>query len=151
MKSNYGILWILTGFFVVATGLYIGWSYVDNPEAWGGDGFGGTYPEGFWVGSITLLLTGILCALIAWYLQKGHRKQGGELPEDRYDADIDDGDPELGHFSPWSWWPIMLAGSASLFVVGLAVGVWLMFYAVPLLLISLVGWVNEYSRGNFGH
>ncbi|WEK62914.1 MAG: cytochrome c oxidase subunit 4 [Candidatus Microbacterium colombiense] len=35
---------------------------------------------------------------------------------------MDDGDPELGEFSPWSWWPIVLAGSAAVFVVGLAVG-----------------------------
>ena len=54
--------------------------------------------------------------LIAFYLGRVHRAQGGELPEDRLDANIDDGDAEQGHFSPWSWWPIMLASAAALMV-----------------------------------
>ena len=51
-----------------------------------------------------------------------HKAQGGELPEDILTADIDDGDPELGEFSPWSWWPIVLALSAAIVFIGLAVG-----------------------------
>lgn len=78
-----------------------------------------------------------------------HKEQGGELPEDRLDANIDDGDAELGFFSPWSWWPIVLAGGAALAFLGLAVGFWITFIAVPLALIGLVGWVFEYYRGNF--
>ena len=53
----------------------------------------------------------VLSAFIAFYLGRVHREQGAELPEDRLDANIDDGDAELGFFSPWSWWPIMLAAS----------------------------------------
>lgn len=34
------------------------------------------------------------------------------------DANIDDGDPEIGHFSPWSWWPILSAGSIAIMFVG---------------------------------
>ena len=45
--------------------------------------------------------------LIAFYLGRVHNAQGGELPEDILTSDIDDGDPELGEFSPWSWWPIV--------------------------------------------
>ena len=77
------------------------------------------------------------------------REQNGELPEDRLDANIDDGDAELGFFSPWSWWPILLAGWAALAFLGLAVGPWITFIGVPLALICLVGWVYEYYRGNF--
>ena len=50
---------------------------------------------------------------------------GSVWPEDRLDASIDDGDPELGHFSPWSWWPLILAISATLGFLGFAVGVWI--------------------------
>ena len=50
-------------------------------------------------------LSGALSVLIAFYLARIHKRQGGELPEDRLDANIDDGDAEQGHFSPWSWWP----------------------------------------------
>ena len=86
---------------------------------------------------------------IAFYLGRVHSAQGGELPEDRLDANIDDGDPESGFFSPWSWWPIMLAGSAALLFLGLAVGIWICFIAVGIGLIALVGWVYEYYRGLF--
>jgi hypothetical protein len=73
------------------------------------------------------------------------------LIEDREDSDIDDGDPELGEFSPWSWWPIFLAFGASVVVLGLCVGFnfWLSFIALPLVLVGVVGWVYEYYRGNF--
>ncbi len=75
---------------------------------------------------------------------------GGVLPEDRLDAEIDDGDPEIGFFSPWSWWPVFLAGGIALATVGLAVGVWFSLYAIPLVLVGLVGWTYEYYRGYFG-
>ena len=71
-----------------------------------------------------MLLAAILSAFIAFYVGRSHAAQGGELPEDRLDANIDDGDPELGHFSPWSWWPVSLAFGAGLVILGLAVGFW---------------------------
>ncbi|NKF33177.1 cytochrome c oxidase subunit 4, partial [Pseudomonas sp. BGM005] len=64
-------------------------------------------------------------------------------------SDIDDGDPELGDFSPWSWWPLVLAGSAAVFVVGLAVGHFLLPIGLAIFVIAIVGWVYEYYRGNF--
>jgi hypothetical protein len=104
-----------------------------------------------WAGSLALLGSGILAAFIAYYLRLHYKKQGGALPEDRLHADIDDGDPELGEFSPWSWWPIALAGSIALTGLGLAIGFfyWLSFFAAPLILVSVVGLVMEYYRGNF--
>ena len=44
---------------------------------------------------------------------------------------------------------VFLAGAVSLAFLGLAAGIWIMFYAVPLALLGLVGWVYEYYRGNF--
>ena len=41
-------------------------------------------------------------------------------PEDYEDAEISDGAGELGFFSPHSWWPIMIALSASVTAVGVA-------------------------------
>jgi len=57
----------------------------------------------------------------------------------------------MGFFSPWSWWPVMLAASLSLMFLGMAVGFWVTFIGVGLVAISLVGWVYEYYRGNFAH
>jgi hypothetical protein len=138
MRANTILFWILAAFFGLSAAIYGFWGWVDETQP-------GLEPAGL----VALSLTTILAAFIAFYLGRVHRAQGAELPEDRLDANIDDGDAELGFFSPWSWWPIMLAGSAALLFLGLAIGFWIAFIAVPLGIISLVGWVYEYYRGNF--
>jgi hypothetical protein len=140
MRANAILFWILAVFMFLAAALYTFWSLIDPAHL-----------AVEWVGTVAIALTGVLSAFIAFYLGRLHATQGGELPEDRLDANIDDGDAEQGFFSPWSWWPIILAGSASLFVLGLAIGVWISFFAAGFLLISLVGWVYEYYRGYFSH
>ncbi|WP_157156021.1 MULTISPECIES: cytochrome c oxidase subunit 4 [unclassified Diaminobutyricimonas] len=137
MKANVVLYWVLCVFFVLVDVMYIIWAleYYDGQLEW--------------AGAIALGLAAALAAFLAFYLGKVHRSQGGELPEDRVDANIDDGDPELGHFSPWSWWPITLAGAASLIMLGLAVGFWIIWIGVALTIVALVGWVYEYYRGSF--
>ena len=130
--------WILAVFFYLSCAVYTVWSLVDP-----------FHLEVEWVGTIALGLCGTLFAFIAFYLAKGHRNQGGELVEDREDANIDDGDPEVGEFAPWSWWPLVLAAAAGLVLLGLAVGFWIAFFAAPLVLIAIVGWTYEFYRGNF--
>lgn len=136
MKANANIFWVITVFFIVVGVVYGWWTWYST----------GTLEA---AGTIALILVGLMGALIAFYISKVHRAQGGELPEDRLDANIDDGDPEVGFYSPWSWWPIMLAGSAALMFLGLGAGFWICFIAVGLGLVSLVGWVYEYYRGLF--
>ncbi|MEI5582391.1 MULTISPECIES: cytochrome c oxidase subunit 4 [unclassified Agromyces] len=145
MRTNVILFWVLTGFFVLAAAVYAFWSSIDGASRIANSFSPG--PE--WAGTVALALTAILSAFIAFYLGRVRKEQGGELPEDRLDANIDDGDAELGFFSPWSWWPILLAAGAGLAFLGLAVGFWITFIAVPLALIALVGWVYEYYRGNF--
>ena len=141
MRTNVGLWWMLSAFFLLLAVVYTGWSllyyqgdFVNRIE---------------WVGSTALLFTSIMSALIAYYVQHVHRAQGGELPEDVLTADIDDGDPELGEFSPWSWWPLVLAGSAAVAILGLAVGTFLMPIGLALFAVAIVGWVFEYYRGYF--
>jgi hypothetical protein len=136
MRTNVGLWWILVAFFLIVAGLYTGWNILVHGE-----------PE--WVGTVALLFTALMSALIAFYMQRVHRAQGGELPEDRLTADIDDGDPELGEYSPWSWWPIVLASSAALGMIGLAVGTWMMPIGIGVFVVAIVGWVYEYYRGYF--
>jgi hypothetical protein len=136
MKTNIALLWVLTVYFFVLAAVYTVWSLLDTGEV-------------EWAGSLAIGLSGGLAVFIAFYLQIQLKNQGGELPEDRLDAEIDDGDAEIGFYSPWSWWPIVLAAGAALAFLGLAVGVWVTFYAVPLVLIALVGWTYEYYRGYF--
>lgn len=142
MRTNASIFWFLAAFFWATTILYVVWGLLSNPgvEWW-------LAVE--WAGTVALLLSGALGAFVGFYLTLTYRNQGGELIEDREDSDIDDGDPEQGHFSPWSWWPFLLAGALAITFLGVAVGAWLSFIGVPLVLVCLIGWVYEYYRGNF--
>lgn len=138
MRANAILFWILSVFFILSAVAYTVWSLVDPMHG-----------KVEWVGTVALVLSAILAAFIAFYVGRSHASQGGELPEDRLDANIDDGDPELGHFSPWSWWPIALAAGAALVLLGLAVGFWICFIGVAFSLVCIVGWVFEYYRGYF--
>jgi hypothetical protein len=136
MRTNVGLWWILVVFFLIVSGVYTGWNLISHGAV-------------EWVGTVALLFTAFMSALIAFYMQRVHRAQGGELPEDVLTADIDDGDPELGEFSPWSWWPLVLAFSAALAMIGLAVGTWMMPIGIGVFVVAIVGWVYEYYRGYF--
>ena len=58
---------------------------------------------------------------------------------------------ELGTFAPMSWWPLPLGFAAALAFMALAVGWWLLFIAVGVGALSLVGWVFEFYRGEHAH
>ncbi|HEY0260330.1 MAG TPA: cytochrome c oxidase subunit 4 [Lacisediminihabitans sp.] len=138
MKTNATIFWILFGFLLFMDIVYVGWSLLDP-----------LHGKIEWAGTLSIGLAALLAAFLGFFFSRSDRATGGPLPEDRLDANIDDGDPELGFFSPWSWWPILLAAGAALLVMGLAIGVWIAFIGVAVTLVSLVGWVYEYYRGNF--
>ena len=142
MKTNVNLWWILTGFFLLVTAVYTGWNIIEHSsKPW--------YHAIEWVGTIALLFSAAMSVMIGFYVNRVHRAQGGELPEDTLTADIDDGDPEIGEFSPWSWWPLVLAFSAALGMIGLAVGYFLLPIAGAVFLVAIVGWVYEYYRGYF--
>jgi len=152
VSTNARLFWILSVFFAFIAVVYTVWTLLygaqDLAQDPGAGGDPGISIE--WAGSIGLLLAAVAAAFIAFYVGRANRSQGGQLlPEDRVDAEIDDGDAEQGHFSPWSWWPVTLAGALALMFLGLAVGVWIAFVGAGLLVIALVGWVFEYYRGNF--
>ena len=146
MRINAILFLIIALFFFLADVVYIVWSIISPvrpAENW--------YDGIEWVGAVAVGLSGVLAAFIAFYLARVHAGQGGELPEDRGDALIDDGEAEQGFFSPWSWWPVMVGGALALMFLGLAVGVWISFIGAAVLLISMLGWQYEYYRGNFAH
>jgi magnesium-transporting ATPase (P-type) len=145
MRANVILFWVIAIFFALMAVVYAFWSWSDPM----GTNIANHKPAIEWAGTVILSLTAVLGAFNAFYLGRVHRAQGAELPEDRLDANIDDGDPELGFFSPWSWWPVVLASSAALMFLGLAVGFWISFIAVVVFLVAIVGWVYEYYRGHF--
>ena len=137
MRTNDNLWWFLTGFSFFIAAVYAVWNIISH---------GGVE----WVGTVALVFMGLMSAMIGFYIGRLLKAQrGADLPEDSLTADIDDGDPEMGEFSPWSWWPIVLAGSAAIAAVGLAVGSWLVPIAFAIFAIAIVGWVYEYYRGYF--
>ena len=139
MKSNIVILLVLGAYFLLSGTAYIIWNILAGNE------FEAT-------GSLGLLLSAVLAGFIAFFLNMVNKSQGGILlPEDSLVADIDDADPNIGHFAPWSWWPLVLGFSVGLAFLGLAVGFWIIFLAIPFVLVAITGWTYEYYRGNFGH
>jgi len=142
VKSNVNLWWVLAGFFYLMAVVYTAWNIIEYPDrSW--------IHAVEWVGTVALLFTGFMATMIAFYVHRVHRAQGGALPEDVLTADIDDGDPEMGEFSPWSWWPLVLAFAASLFIIGLAVGHFLLPIGLGVFVVAIVGWVYEYYRGYF--
>lgn len=148
MRVNANLFWILGVFFLVSAVGYTVWSLID---------YANTPPQiepithqGVeWVGTVTITLGAVLSFFLAFYITITRRAQGGVLPEDSQVAAIDDGDPEIGHFSPWSWWPMFLALGLALMFLGLAIGTWIAFIGGPLAVIAIIGWQYEYYRGFF--
>lgn len=137
MKTNVNLLWVLTAFFIIATAGYVAWSWVY---------FG--YVEIIGTAVIGFLI--FLTSFIGFYLQSGMKK-GELLPEDRLDAEIEEGAGEVGFFAPWSWWPFYVSASAAVVFLALAVDWWLFFIGIGLSIIGIIGWVYEHSRGRFAH
>jgi len=142
VRANTNLWWLLAGFFGLVGVVYTGWNIIVQPEAQ-------LVNQIEWVGTVGLFFAALMAVLVAFYLGRVHNAQGGELPEDNLTADIDDGDPELGEFSPWSWWPIVLAFSAAVGMIGLAVGAWMFPIGLCIFVVAIVGWVYEYYRGYF--
>ncbi|KGM12954.1 cytochrome c oxidase subunit 4 [Cellulomonas bogoriensis] len=102
------------------------------------------------VGSTALLLTAGLTGMIGFYLWLVGRRIDPR-PEDDAFGEIEEGAGDLGVYSPGSWWPIAIAAAGAICFLGLAVGWWLFYIGSALTVITLVGWVYEFSRGQHAH
>jgi hypothetical protein len=101
-------------------------------------------------GTTALFLSVCLAFLIGFYLLFTGRR----LPpraEDVPDAEISDGTGELGFFSPHSWWPLITGMSAAVAALGVAIGWWLFLIGMLFVLLSAIGFVFEYYRGQYAH
>lgn len=99
-----------------------------------------------WAGTVCLVFGALMGLLVAFYLEVTHR-QLGTRPEDHGDALIEEGAGDLGHFSPHSVWPISLAFSAVMGLIGFIFGLWITFIAVAAILITGCGLLFEHYRG----
>ena len=96
------------------------------------------------VGVAGLFLTGGLCLIVGTYFRFVARRLETR-PEDNPEAEVSDGAGDVGFFSPGSYWPIALAGSAALLAISLAFFlVWAIAISVVILLLAVGGLVFEY-------
>ena len=96
-----------------------------------------------------LLLVG-LALMIGGYLFLQHRSVG-DTPMDRLDGEISEDHYEYGFYSPWSWWPIIIATGAGICFLGVAVGWWIFPFGAVIAFIGVFGLVYEYDRGDHAH
>ena len=137
MRSNIVILLVMAAYFTVADIAYAIWTYLE---------WGHVEP----IGTAAMALLVILAVFIAYYLWSG-MKRSGTLPEDNLNGNIEDESGEVGFYSPWSWWPMVLGASSAVAFTSLAVGWWLFFIAMPFAIVGIIGFVYEYSRGAHAH
>ncbi|MET0198298.1 cytochrome C oxidase subunit IV [Rhodococcus sp. RS1C4] len=138
MKIEAKIFEILTVFFLLVGIVYALFT-----------GFSRTGVE--WAGVTAIALSVGLTLIIGTYFRFVARRLDTR-PEDFDDAEISDGAGDLGFFSPGSFWPILLAGAASVTAIGFAFFLWwLIAFGVVLVLSAAAGLVFEYHLGPEKH
>lgn len=99
------------------------------------------------VGVAALILSGGLLGIpggFFWFVAR----RIDPRPEDRGDAEIAEAAGELGFFSPGSYWPVAVAGAATVAGLALALSqVWLLVVGVLLILFTVGGLLFEYYLG----
>jgi hypothetical protein len=97
-------------------------------------------------GTTALGLSGGLAFIVGYYLLFTSRRMEAR-PEDRGDAEIEEGAGEIGFFAPHSWWPIIAAGAFSLVGMGLIFGPFLLVIGIGAILFAAVGFTFEFYLG----
>ena len=104
-----------------------------------------------WAGTTALVMTAGLALIIGTFFRFIARRLDTR-PEDYDEAEIVDGAGELGFYAPHSWWPILIALSASVTAVGGALWMpWLLITGIVFVLGSVGGLVTEYHVGPEKH
>jgi len=102
--------------------------------------------SGDWTGTACLVMSILLAMMVAYYLWFTARRMEAR-PEDRPDAEISEGAGEVGFFAPHSWWPIALAASFTVTIVGLVIGPFLALIGFGLVVYTTLGLLFEYYVG----
>ena len=136
MKIEARIFLLLTAFVWISTvGYAVGTYEVDGHVEW--------------AGTMALALSGGLLGISGSFFWFVSRRIDAR-PEDRSDAEIAEAAGELGFFSPGSYWPVGIAGSAAVTGIGFSfVQIWLVILGIFLILFNVGGLLFEYYIG--GH
>jgi hypothetical protein len=95
------------------------------------------------MGGVPLYFSAGLALIIGYYLWYTGRRCDPR-PEDRAEAEVEEGAGELGFFSPHSWWPLPTALGAMIVFYGMIFGMWLLLIGVFVGLTGVTGFVLEY-------
>src|SRR4051812_23265061 len=99
------------------------------------------------IGVAALILSGGLLGIpggFFWFVSR----RIDPRPEDRSDAEIAEAAGDFGCFAPGSYWPIAVAGAATVTGLGLAfVQLWLVIVGALILMFSIGGLLFEYYVG----
>ena len=131
MKSEAYMFIVLTVFFLIVTPIY--WVMSEDPT-----------------GTTALVLSFGLVFLLSFYLLFTANRMEPR-PEDRADGEIEDAAGEYGFFSPHSWWPLASATAGALLFLGIVFGWWLFIIGAVFMVVSVLGMVFEYYRGEHAH
>jgi uncharacterized membrane protein YgcG len=124
MRVSAGLFAVLALFFLVTGGVYL---------------FTGDDPAG----AAALVFSMVMCLLIAGFLWSAARR--GRLPADEGETDIADGAGDIGFFSPFSYWPVAIAVSFGVLILGPIISYWLVFIGGVLVAFTVVGLVFQYE------
>jgi hypothetical protein len=134
MRTEWRIFGIVSGFLLVVTFIYGGWTAGESGRV-------------EWVGTVALLLSFLLCAMCGgffWFVSR----RIDPRPEDRADGEIADGAGEVGFFSPGSYWPFGLALAAAIAGLGMALWqFWLIAVGLLAVIFAACGLLFEYYTG----
>ncbi|HZG04256.1 MAG TPA: cytochrome c oxidase subunit 4 [Streptomyces sp.] len=97
-------------------------------------------------GTTALFLSFGLSIMVGYYLAFTARRVDTGA-QDNKDADVADDAGELGFFSPHSWQPLALGVGSAIAFLSVAIGWWLLYFSLPVILVGLFGWVFEYYHG----
>ncbi len=134
MKIEARLFLVVAVFLFGAAGFYAWWTNRDQGSVEA-------------AGTAALILSGGLlgiCGSFFWFVSR----RIDPRPEDREDAEIAEAAGELGFFSPGSYWPVGIAGAATVAGMGLAFfQLWLVIIGVLLILFTVGGLLFEYYIG----
>ena len=131
MKAEAWMFASLTIFFGLVTPVY--WFMSEDPT-----------------GTTALILCFFLVMMISAYLGLISRRIDPR-PEDKKEGEIAEGAGELGFFSPQSKWPLFVALTFVLVILGPVFGWWLTLLGFGFGAFALTGLVYEYYRGDHAH
>ncbi len=131
MRAESWVFVALTVFYAAITPIY--WLMSSDPA-----------------GTAALTLTFFLSLMIALYLSLISRRIDPR-PEDKKSGEIAEGAGELGFFPPQSKWPLFVALTFTLVILGPVFGWWLMILGFGFGVVTLSGLIFEFYRGDHAH